>query len=419
MILSEGKGMMASEPSENSVNAPDLNLPLPGGGRKTPQALIALGDGAVRARWRDALRARGWEVQEAASGAEALALLERSTLVVSFCGDDLPDFSAVEIFRRLQRNAEWQPTLLVHVAAPQTAKMSPDAEEAGAEAWLPRDASEREVAAICRMARRITDLEEGLRLRNGQFEQISGRLNQELETIANIQKSLLPQEIPRMPGLEFDAFYWPSTECGGDYYDLVELDRNRLGFLIADVSGHGAPAMITMTLIRQNLHLMAPDYQAPEELLAEMNRRLWDHLPTNQFATMFYGILERETHRLTYSSAGHNPPLWFHGAERTVTPLEKCKGFPLKLVMREACYDRSTIDLQRGDRLVLYTDGIPECFNPEREVYGMERLTEVVEKEAAASIGALKTAIVNDTLGFANGHLPEDDLTIALLGVES
>lgn len=266
---------------------------------------------------------------------------------------------------------------------------------------------------------RIAELQKMLAQRNEEHRLLTARLNQELSVVSNIQKSLLPQVIPNIHGFEFTWFYLPSTECGGDYFDFHQLDDNHLGFVIADVSGHGAPAMVAMALIRQDFHIICSQFRQPHLLLEELNRMLFDHLPTDQYATMFYAIINTRTLEFQYASAGHNPPVWFRASRDAVEKLRYCEGYPLKLVTRDARYSSYSIQLNHGDKMVFYTDGIPECFNAEREIYGMERFENSIEAYAKGRTPRqLETMVVTDLMCFADNHPQEDDLTLTIIGVK-
>ena len=366
----------------------------------------------------EALRLTGNEVLEAEDGAKALEILAERGASLILCDLSLPGVGGLGLCRRAKEDpALGQPYVILLIPG-ESAEEPRAAEEAGADECLLRDCGVREMLAQVRCGLRIAALQKGLSLRNEQFQELSLRLNRELEVVANIQKALLPQTIPQTPAFDFTSFYLPSTECGGDYYDLVQLRDNRQGFVIADVSGHGAPAMVTMSLIRQNFHLIGDQFAQPNLLLEELNRLLFDHLPTDQYVTMLYAIINTDTLECTYSSAGHNPPFWFKAAEGKTGLLKCCEGFPLKLVTRAATYANTSIQLKSGDKLVFYTDGIPECFGPRKQLYGMDRFAKIINENAnCLKVTQLETAIVTDVLSFADGHPAEDDLTLAIMGV--
>lgn len=380
--------------------------------------LLVRTDSVLRREWADQLEQEGLTVLEAADGKEAWELIKKKEPQAVLCDRLLPAMEGLELCRRIKEKPETGHIYVVVIMNAETSRDRQALDEVDADGNLPLDCPGREMTQLVRTGLRIAHLEKGFALRNQELQQLTERLNKELETVSNIQKALLPQSIPRTPAFDFTAFYLPSTECSGDYYDLIQLDEKRQGFVIADVSGHGAPAMVTMALLRQNFHLISGKHEEPHTLLEEMNRLLFDHLPTDQYVTMHYCIFNTETLGCRYASAGHNPPLHFKRATGKCAMLEKCESFPLKLVMREATYQTNSLQLEKGDKLVFYTDGIPECFNHNKENYEMERFQDIVDREAPRKrVSELEMTILTDVMTFADGRPFDDDLTLAIVGV--
>lgn len=239
----------------------------------------------------------------------------------------------------------------------------------GADEYLVKPIDGQELMARLRAVERVMRLQSQLRTSNEELTAANGRINKELQAISHIQRSLLPQSLPDVPGYKFAAHYQPSTECSGDFYDVVQLPDGRLGITIGDVSGHGAPAMVAMALVRMLFHLEAPYTSDPATLLSTINNLMCEHLPTGQFVTMFYGLLEPETGVLHYSSAGHNRPLCVGARDSSDFFLEGCEGFPIKLIGPDLAYHSHRITLAPGQSLLLYTDGLTEAFNPDGEQF--------------------------------------------------
>jgi sigma-B regulation protein RsbU (phosphoserine phosphatase) len=381
--------------------------------------LVAEDDANARKLLCLCLKTASYDVLEAKDGNEAVALARQHRPPVLLCDWRMPGMNGLEVCEELRNDPAVDPLYIIMLTSRRSRADVVAALDAGADDYLAKPWDPQELLARIRAGQRMVNLQSSLAARNDDFQRLSQRLTREMETISNIQKALLPQEVPQTDAFDFTAFYMPSTECGGDYYDLIELDGRRYGFVVADVSGHGAPAMVTMALVRQNFHIIANQFEAPHQLLEELNRLLFDHVPTEQYATMLYAILNTETLECTYSSAGHTPPYWFHRARGEATKLENCEGYPLKLVTRDATYESTTIRLEPGDKLVFYTDGIPECFNPRRQLYGAERLERFIHDHAGAlSPVEMETQLITDVLQFADSHPAQDDLTLAILEVK-
>jgi len=380
--------------------------------------VIAEDEVVSRTLLRRQLEKEGYRVFEAPNGLEALKLVEKHKPDLLLSDWMMPEMDGVELCRQVKENPETSNTYILILTSREDKDDLVRALDAGADDYLRKPWDVNELLARIRAGLRVVKLQRSLALRNEDLGLMTYRLNQEIATVANIQKVLLPQEIPHTSALDVMAWYLPSSECGGDYYDVLQLTPDHQGFLVADVSGHGAPAMVTMALLRQYVHLVARDYDDPGALLEAVNRHLFDHLPTDQFVTMFYAIIQTSSLECQYASAGHNPPLWFQNRRQETVRLPGCRGFPLKLVTRQAQYVSQKIRLEPGDRLVLYTDGIPECFNPQKQDYGMERFQNVVNLHAGkCTPNQLETLVVTDVMRFSDDQLPEDDLTLMIIGV--
>lgn len=242
-------------------------------------------------------------------------------------------------------------------------------------------------------------------------------VDRELEVVADIQRSLLPAELPQVPTLRLAAHYETSRRAGGDYYDFFPLTHGRWGILIADVSGHGTPSAVVMAITHCIAHLHSDDDHAPAQLLRYLNRHLSSRY-TNQsghFVTAFYGIYDPATHQLRYASAGHNPPRLRHCGRWEVEALDGANAFPMGF-MPDVEYREATITLQAGDRLVLYTDGITEAANAHGELFGVARLDHVVadcRDDAPAALRKLLQAVN----GFTGGQVLGDDRTLIIIDV--
>ncbi len=217
---------------------------------------------------------------------------------------------------------------------------------------------------------------QNLVLRN-QLTDALASLNRELETVGAIQRSLLPDALPAIAGFELAAHYRTSARAGGDYYDFFPLDDGGWGLFIADVAGHGTPAAVLMAITHAIAHAQPRAHTPPGVLLDYLNRRLTRaYTHGGAFVTAFYAVLDPPTRTLIYARAGHNPPRLVRN--RRVLSLDGHGGLPLG-ILEEHSYEQSSVELQPGDLLLLYTDGITEAAAPlktgeERELFGVERL---------------------------------------------
>jgi sigma-B regulation protein RsbU (phosphoserine phosphatase) len=240
------------------------------------------------------------------------------------------------------------------------------------------------------------------------------RVDKELKVVAEIQRSLLPARLPRVPGLDLAASYQTSTRAGGDYYDFFELPDGRWGLLIADVSGHGTPAAVIMAVTHSIAHMLNDLPAPPSKLMRFLNRNLTARYTggTGAFVTAFYGIYDPATRELEYSSAGHPPPRIIH-CDR-VRALGDARMLPLGIDADEE-YSDATTRLEPGDALVFYTDGITEARDPRGEMFGEERLDGAVRCRGDA--GAMLASLLAEVDRFRAGRALEDDRTLLVARV--
>lgn len=206
---------------------------------------------------------------------------------------------------------------------------------------------------------------QNLVLRN-QLSAALEHLDRELQTVGEIQRSLLPSVLPDIPGFALAAHYLTSARAGGDYYDFFPLDHGRWGIFIADVSGHGTPAAVLMAITHAIAHAQPGTHTPPASLLSYLNDTLTRlYTRSGTFVTAFYAVLDPAARTLTYSTAGHNPPRLLRAADKParVISLDGARALPLGII-EDQRFDEATITFSRGDTLLLYTDGITEAMAP-------------------------------------------------------
>jgi phosphoserine phosphatase RsbU/P len=250
------------------------------------------------------------------------------------------------------------------------------------------------------------------------------RLEEELRIARSIQMSLLPQGQVEMPGLQMAAHCSPAREVGGDYYDFLPLDEHRIGILIADVSGKGTSAALYMAELKGLMLSLCEIHRSPRELLVAANRIIAANIDSRSFITMTYAIVDLEAKTMIYARAGHTPliHLPFGGARRTarilteggmVLGLNFDKGEKFAELLNEV-----TLPLDEGDLFVLFTDGISEATNDQEDLFGEERLAEMVAEHADLPLEELRERVLREVRAFAGEPGPHDDLTLILLRVQ-
>ncbi|GIW75421.1 MAG: hypothetical protein KatS3mg104_0484 [Phycisphaerae bacterium] len=241
--------------------------------------------------------------------------------------------------------------------------------------------------------------------------------DRELKVVADIQRSLLPVELPRVRGLDIAAHYQTARNAGGDYYDFFELSGEKLGILIADVSGHGTPAAVVMAVTHSIAHTHESEPDPPSKLLNFINHHLCRRYTQGNgtFVTAFYGVYDPHTRQLRFANAGHHPPRLKRRKGGPSGIVEGTVNLPLGIDSDE-CYRDEIQTLYPGDILVLYTDGIVEARSPQGELFGIERLDQLIS-ESELSSQSLIDRVVSQVQQFSEGRPVGDDRTMVVIQV--
>ncbi|MFH1195065.1 MAG: PP2C family protein-serine/threonine phosphatase [bacterium] len=243
------------------------------------------------------------------------------------------------------------------------------------------------------------------------------RLRKEMEIAAKVQLSLLPKEEPNIPGYDIASTSLPALEAGGDYFDFVKLSGDKIGIAIGDVSGKGVGAAIYMTLTKGILQAHAEESISPKLVLNKVNRLLYKTMEKNSFVSMCYCILNTKTNEIIYSRAGHNPAILCTFNDKN-SKLLLSKGIALGLeegeVFSKALTEES-VTLGNGDIMVLYTDGFTEAMNERKEMFGEQKLKELVEGNRQKSARDMLNLILKEVKKFADNYPQNDDMTIVII----
>jgi sigma-B regulation protein RsbU (phosphoserine phosphatase) len=250
-------------------------------------------------------------------------------------------------------------------------------------------------------------------------------MQMDLQAAAEIQKSLLPQRPPKVPGLRVEWEFRPCDELAGDILNVFKLSEDKLGFYVLDVSGHGvAAALLAVSLSR----MLSPEHSAsilktrdarnneiilsPAEVVTALNKRFQMTEENAQFFTILYGIIDLKTHQLTYASAGHPAMIQINrnGSGEILHAASMPIGF-----LEENIYENHHYQLKAGDRIYIYSDGLPEAENPERELFGNEQMLKKLQSYCGFGLKESITMLIVDVNVWANAPLKDD---VSVLGIE-
>jgi serine phosphatase RsbU (regulator of sigma subunit) len=251
--------------------------------------------------------------------------------------------------------------------------------------------------------------------RKSEEEKKLQQMEEDLRIARNIQLSLLPKETPSLPDVDIVGFSLPAREVGGDYYDFINIDQDRFGIVIADVSGKGMPAALLMANLQATLRGQALTNHAPSECVAKSNSLLCRSVEKGKFVTLFYGILNTKEKSFTYTNAGHCYPLIFNPKSQ-VKKLEK-SGLILGMLDNYP-YQEERIILEPGELILLFTDGITEAFNQKNEQFEEERLIKVVQESFHLNTKEISQEILNRVIAFQEDVPQSDDLTLVVVKIQ-
>jgi sigma-B regulation protein RsbU (phosphoserine phosphatase) len=237
-------------------------------------------------------------------------------------------------------------------------------------------------------------------------------LKGDLEVARQIQFGLLPFGPHDRDGISIVTAMRPANTVGGDYFDIIDLSQGRIAIAVGDVAGKAMPAALLMALLQGSLRTLLSAECRGEVLIARLNSHLCANIPSNRLITLFYAELDTTTGALSYVNAGHNPPFVMSASHPTARlgPTGMALG-----VMPDTPYEAMALELQPGDRLLMYTDGVTEAANPAEEEYGDVRLEAYVRERAREPGRELIDGIVDDVLRFCGTSRPHDDMTLMCL----
>jgi serine phosphatase RsbU (regulator of sigma subunit) len=240
------------------------------------------------------------------------------------------------------------------------------------------------------------------------------RIEQELKVARLIQQTLLPKALPELPGYDVAAYYQPAREVGGDFYDFLDLEDGRMGFVVGDVTDKGVPAAIVMATTRTMLRAAAQRLFSPGEVLKRVNDVLVTDIPPNMFVTCLYAILDPAGGRLVYANAGHDLPYRRRAGRNEGAEELRATGMPLGLLPGMG-YEEKEIVLEKGESVLFYSDGLVEAHDPIGDMFGFPRLQGLVgahRSGGSSLVGFLLSELARFT---GEGWEQEDDITLVTL----
>jgi sigma-B regulation protein RsbU (phosphoserine phosphatase) len=355
------------------------------------------------------LETTGCKLLVAKNGETALAIAQKASPDLILLDIMMPDIDGFEVCRRLKDNPDTANIPVIFLSALTDTKDKVQGLQLGAVDYVSKPFQPDEV--IARVNTHLT-----IHRLKREVEQKKDALEDELKAASDVQRRLLPKKLPEIAGLKLAAHYETSLYAGGDYYDIAKMADNQWGFLVADAEGHSAPAAVMMAMTCALFRSYPEPPTEPGELIYFLNQHLCK-VADPSFVTALYIVYDGERHRLKISRAGHPPPMIYRASEKKAIEYT-CGGvFPLGIDSYEQV-PVTEAELQPGDRILMYTDGITERFSMDGETYGEGRLLQQLEGSGNIQPEELLTAIMKDVDDFANGRPADDDQALLLAIVE-
>ncbi len=341
----------------------------------------------------------------------------------------MPGMNGLELVQRIRQSGKSDYVYIIMITSKGQKEDLITGLKAGADDYLTKPVDMEELKVRLRAGERIINLKKRLEEKNRQLELVNYRMKNELQLAAQIQNSLLPNQIPDIPGVHFAWFYQPSLELAGDIFNIIPLDEDHLGLYVIDVSGHGVPAaLLSVTLSHllslhssSSLFLMTKDDQENgiipthcTELAHYLNQyfQLDNHI--GQFFTMLYGILNLKTLEFNYISAGH--PGIFHLPRQGKPAYIHYPSFPIG-VDRSARYETKKLHLSVGDRILLLSDGILEARDKSDQQFGYRRVLEILRQYSQLPLQQMTGELVQYVRQWMHSNTFEDDVTVVALEI--
>ncbi len=243
------------------------------------------------------------------------------------------------------------------------------------------------------------------------------RMKKELNYAREIQLSMLPKNDAVIGELEISAISLPATEVGGDYFDYFKISDNEVGLFICDVSGHGVASGLLLSGLRSCMHLILEDNTNPKLVIEKLNRMIRKTQSRKMFVTAIFAVIDFQKNKCTLFNAGHLPPYKISGESKEIFKIKK-HGLALgamNTVEKEGTSNEVLFDFNKGDKLILYTDGVNEAMNPNKSEYGLDNLELFLNNNADKKSNELVKGLIDDVKKFTQNSVSRDDLTLLII----
>jgi sigma-B regulation protein RsbU (phosphoserine phosphatase) len=243
------------------------------------------------------------------------------------------------------------------------------------------------------------------------------RMEEDLSVARDLQMSMLPAICPQIAGFELAAVSTQAKEVGGDFFDFIDMGKDKIGLIIGDVTGKSVSGALVMSASRSVFRMLSEEELPIGEIMMRANRRLKDDMISGMFVALLYAVLDAQDQYLGLCSAGQTRPIHFSSkTDEAILVETEGDTFPLG-ILEDSTYQETRVQLTPGDKVVFYTDGIVEAMNQQEEMFGFERLLEVVQGAKSMTAESLLKEIIDRVKAFVGAAPQHDDLTIIVVSV--
>jgi sigma-B regulation protein RsbU (phosphoserine phosphatase) len=355
------------------------------------------------------LDGRGYNLLVAKNGEIALNIARKALPNLILLDIMMPGIDGYEVCRQLKADPLTREIPVIFLSALVDTKDKVQGLDLGAVDYVTKPFQPEEVIARVNTHLTIYRLKRKVQAQRDELED-------ELQSVAEEQRKLLPKQLPRIDGLKMSVFYQTSRYAGGDYYDVIKLPDHQWGFMMADAAGHSTSAAVLVAMTCTLFRSYPEPPTDPAKVLKDINQHLCS-LSDKSFLTALYMVYDAQSHQLRIARAGHPLPVLFRPQDAKAIELD-CKGVWPLAIDPYGDVPLTEATLQPGDRLMLYTDGITERFSPEGECYEVERLCEQFAKDNGDDPQQMMTALIDDVNRFAGQLPPDDDQAVLIMVVE-
>jgi sigma-B regulation protein RsbU (phosphoserine phosphatase) len=351
-----------------------------------------------------------YRIKVATNGPAALRIVEKQLPDIILLDIMMPGMSGLEVCRELKANPRSADVPVIFLTAKDQTEDETEGFELGAADYILKPVNPPILQARVKTHLALKQSMDALQETSAALARAKQRMELELNVGRDIQTSMLPSVVPERKEVTLSASMETAREVGGDFYDYYMLNENELCFCVADVSGKGVPAALFMGMSKILIRSSARDERDPAKVITRVNEELSEDNPECMFVTVFLGVLNLSTGELTYTNGGHNPPL-IRRASGEVEALSDIHG-PVVAIMPGEEYEQSTLQMEPGDVLLVFTDGVTEAMDLDRNLYGDDRLFDVLKAMPDCGAQAVVNCVNESVAAFAAGAEQADDITM-------